>query len=108
MQILKEIIKPLLTKIINLSLTEGLYVEEWKVAIIHPLLKKLRLDLISNNYRQVSNLPFLSKVVDKCTLKQFTKHCDNNSLLANYQSAHRKNYSCETALVKLSVDFSYC
>ena len=30
---------PLLTKIINLSLTEGLFVEEWKVALIQPLLK---------------------------------------------------------------------
>ena len=34
---------PLLTKIINLSLTEGLFVEEWKVAIICPLLKKLKI-----------------------------------------------------------------
>ena len=51
-KVLKEIIKPLLptfTKIINLSLTEGLFVEEWKIAIICPLLKKLGLDLISKN-----------------------------------------------------------
>ena len=71
-KVLKEIIKsllPLLTKIINLLLTEGLFVEEWKVAIIHPLLKKLGLDLISKNYRPVSNLSFLSKVVERCTLK---------------------------------------
>ena len=58
-KVLKEIIKPLLsllTKIINLSLSEGLFVEEWKVAIIHPLLKKLRLDLISKSYKSVSTL----------------------------------------------------
>ena len=80
-KVLKEIIKsslPLLTKIINL-LTEGLFVEEWKVAIIWPLLKKLGLDLISENYRPVSNLHFLSKVVEKSALKQFIKHCDDNS-----------------------------
>ena len=43
-KVLKEIIKPLLpvlTKIINLSLVEGVFVGECKVAIIHPLLKKL-------------------------------------------------------------------
>ena len=83
-KVLKEIIKPLLpmlTKIINLLLTKGLFVEEWKVAIICPLLKKLGLDLISKNYRPVSNLPFLSKVVEKCALKQFIKHCDDYSLL---------------------------
>ena len=106
-KVLKEIIKPLLpllTKIINLLLTEELFVKEWKVAIIHPLLKKLGLDLISKNYRPVSNLPFLSKVVEKCTLKQFIKHCDDNSLLPTYQSAYRKNYSGKTALVKLFDD----
>ena len=106
-KVLKEIIKPLLpllTKIIILSLTEGLFVEEWKVAIICPLLKKLRLELISKNYRPVSNLPLLSKVVEKSDLKKFIKHCDDNSLLPTYQSAYRKNYSCETVLVTLFDD----
>ena len=60
---------PLLTKIINLLLTEGLFVEEWKVAIICPLLRKPGLDLICRNYRLVSNLPFLSKVKEKAALK---------------------------------------
>ena len=103
-KVLKEIIKcllPLFTKMINLSLTEGL---KWKVAIICPLLKKLGLDLINKNYRPVRNLPFLSKVVKKCTLKQFIKHCDDYSLLPTYQSAYRKNYSWQTALVKLFDD----
>ena len=86
---LKDIITPLLpllTKIINLSLTEGLFVEEWKVAIILPLLKKPGLDLICSTYRPVSNFPFLSKVVEKAALKQFIKHCNDNSFLPTYQS----------------------
>ena len=102
-KVLKDIITPLLpllTKIINLLLTEGLFVQEWKVAIIHPLLKKPGLDLICSNYIPVSNLPFLSKVVEKAALQQFIRHCDENSLLLNYQSAYRKNHSCKTALVK--------
>ena len=37
-------------------------------------------------------------------LTQFTTHCDNNDLLTDYQSAYRKNFSCETALVKLTDD----
>ena len=71
-KVLKEIIKilfPLLTKIINLSLSEGLFVKEWKVAIICPLHKKLGLDLISKNYKPVSNLPFLSKNSGKVCAK---------------------------------------
>ena len=78
--------------------------EERKVAIIHPLLKKLGLELISKNYRPVSNLPFLSKVVEKSALKQFIKHCDDKSLLPIYQIVYRKTHSCETALVKLFDD----
>ena len=49
-------------------------------------------------------MPFLSKVVEKAALKQFIKHCDENSFLPTYQSAYRKNYSCVTALVKLFDD----
>ena len=82
-KVLKDIVTPmlpLLTKIINLLLTEGLFAEEWKVAIICPLLKKPGLDLICRNYRLVSNLPFLSKVVEKAALKQFIKHCGEKQL----------------------------
>ena len=81
-----------------------MFAEEWKVAIICPLLKKPGLDHICGNYRPVSNLLFLSKVVEKAALKQFVKHCEENSFLPNYQSAYRKNYSCKTALVKLFDD----
>ena len=106
-RVLKDIVTPMLsqlTKIINLLLFEGLFVEEWKVAIIHPLLKKPGLDLICRNYRPVSNMPFLSMVVEKAVLNQFIKHCNENSFLPTYQSAYRKNYSCKTALVKLFDD----
>ena len=106
-KVLKDIViplLPLLTKIINMLLTEGMFAEEWKVAIIHPLLKKPGLEHICSNYQPVSNLPFLSKVVEKAALKQFIKHCNDSSFLPTYQSAYRKNYSCKTALVKLFDD----
>ena len=34
-------------------------------------------------------------------LKQFIEHCKQHSLIPDYQSAYRENYSCETALTKL-------
>ena len=43
----------------------------------------------------------MSKVVEKCMLTRLTAHCDENHLIPDYQSAYRKNYSCETALVNL-------
>ena len=35
---------------------------------------------------------------------QFTTHCDVNNLLPGYQLAYRRNYSCETALIKITND----
>ena len=84
-----------------MSLHEGLFVPTWKTAVIRPLLKKTGLDLISSNYGPVSNLTFLSKVLEKAVLQQFNHHCNVNNLMPDYQSAYRPGYSCETALVKL-------
>ena len=66
--------------------------------------KKPSAGLGKTNYRLVSNLGFTSKVVQKVILTQFTKHYNENRLLPTYQSAYRKNHSCETSLVKLVDD----
>ena len=70
------LIKDTVTKLINKSLAEGAFSKYWKTAIICPLLKKPGIELIASNYRLVSNLPFLSKVVEKIVLTRFNKHSD--------------------------------
>ena len=52
----------------------------------------------------MSNLPFLSTVVEKVVLDQFRKHCDNHRMIPDYQSAYHANYSCEAALLKIMHD----
>ena len=37
-------------------------------------------------------------------MNQFTAHCDTNHLFLGYQLAYRRNYSCETALIKIIND----
>ena len=59
---------PSITKIVNLSLETGQFTYLWKVAIVRLLLKKLGMDLINKNYRPVSNLSFLSKVIEKAKI----------------------------------------
>ena len=93
-----------LVRIINASLEQGVFTRKWKRAIVKPLLKKSGLELIFKNYRPVSNLCFLSKVLEKCALKQLDEHCKKYAPLPDYQSSYRKYYSCETALVKLMND----
>ena len=53
---------PVLTKIINLSLQNRIFADQWKCALVHPLLKKLGLEPIFQNFRPVSNLQYISKL----------------------------------------------
>ena len=73
-----------ITTLVNLSLSHGVFAESWKMSIVKPLLKKVGLELIFKNYRLVSNLKFLAKLVEKCMLLQFNEHCSMNSLLPSY------------------------
>ena len=95
---------PTVTKLVNTSLTTGRFAPNWKTSINRPLLKKLGLELLLANYRPVCNLSFISKLVEKCALKQFIQHCDDQNLIPFYQSAYRSGYSTETALVKITND----
>ena len=101
--ILPDIIH-LITYIVNESIVEGVFLREWKTAIVRPLLKKINLELIKKNYRPVSNLSFWSKVVERCMLHQFIEHCNSYDLIPDFQSAYRKDYSTETALLKMCND----
>ena len=92
---------PIITRIINVSLEHRVFVQNWKTAFIRPLLKKFGLELIEKNYRPVSNLNFLSKVLEKIVLARFDNHCQRNNLMPEYQSAYHEFHSCETALKKL-------
>ena len=102
-QIIPWILEPL-TLAFNTSLTSGKFPTTWKTAIVRPLLKKPNAALEFKNYRPVSNLAFLSKVLEKLAMDQVIKYCDSNNLLPVYQSAYRKYHSCETGLVKLTND----
>ncbi len=93
-----------LTKIVNLSLMLGDVPVELKMAIIRPLLKKLGLEPQFKNYRPVSNLSFLSKLIEKIVAKQFVDHMIRNKLMDPLQSAYKKDHSTETALLKVQND----
>lgn len=106
-QLLKECLNVLIgpiTDLVNISLKHGVFATEWKEAIIRPLLKKAGMQLTCKSYRPVSNLPFLSKLVEKLVLQQTNHHCDTNAPLPDYQSAYRPGFSCETALVNIVDD----
>ena len=98
---------PVITKIINTSLSTGLFATSWKTAIVKPLLKKPSLEHIKKNYRPVSNLTFVSKLVEKASLISFTQHLESYQLLPRYQSAYRQGFSTETLLMKIYNDLLF-
>ena len=97
-------ILPLITKIVNMSLGDGIFCREWKTTVVRPLLKKFGLELIFPNYRPVSNLTFISKVIEQCMLLQVSQHCEEYQLQLDYQLAYRQHYPCETVILKISND----
>ncbi|CAG2229999.1 unnamed protein product [Mytilus edulis] len=66
--------------------------------------EKAGLELIYSNYRPVSNLSFLSKLIEKCALYRLNEHVKDHDLLPINQSAYRQFHSCESALLRLVND----
>ena len=95
---------PIITEIINVSLKLGIMPGGLKHAIIKPLLKKKGLELNLKNYRPVSNLKFLGKLIEGVIIEQLNQHFDKNVLQDPRQSAYKKNHSTETLLTKIHND----
>ena len=69
--------------------------------VVKPLLKKPGFECILKNYRPVSNLPTISKLIEKVAIKQIQDHSDGNNTTPIHQRAYKVNHSCETALLFL-------
>ena len=70
-----------------------------------PLIKKPSLDAnIYSNYRPVSNLSFVLKIIEKVVASRLRKHMKENNLEEEFQSAYKAMHSTETALLRVQND----
>ena len=101
----KETLLSTFVNIINKSLETGCMPAQLKEAILKPKLKKNNLEFEEySNFRPISNLKFLSKIIEKAVATQLMGHLINNNLEEPFQSAYKRCHSTETALLKVQND----
>ena len=99
-KLLADLILPALTHIINLSLRSSTFPSEWKIAKVIPLLKKGD-PLMPQNYRPVSLLPIMSKVLEKIVFKQVLNYVESNHILHPSHHGSRPHHNTCTALIEM-------
>ena len=96
---------PVVHYIVNESLRSGQFPSALKTASIRPGLKKPTLDVDDlKSYRPISNLTYLSKILEKVVHHQLNDYVNHNGLYSPHQSGYRKFHSCETAVAKIHND----
>ena len=98
-------ILPSLTDLFNFSLASSIFPQCFKSSLVTPILKKRCLDHNDlNNYRPVSNLCFIAKILEKLVLSQVSSFFNSRNLCNTCQSEYCLGHSTETDLLKVVND----
>ena len=106
-RILKELaatIAPTLAYIYNLSLQTSVVPVDFKIARVTPVYKRKGTRTNVNNYRPISIIPTLGKILEKIVKDQLESYCNKLSLLSTFQHAYQKGKSTQTALHQIVDD----
>ena len=85
---------PFVSQLVNQYFADCIFVESEKLALVHSQLKRAGLDNENRkNYRPVSNLTFLSKIVECIIFDQLYTFIEEAGILTKYRSAYRELHS---------------
>ena len=98
-------VAPIVTQIVNASLTQGEFTSELKTVLVHPLLKKPGIDCIFRSYRPISNLSFLSKLIERMVYNQITQYTGTTGMAENFNWHTGPSIPLKQHLLKLRMTF---
>jgi len=102
---MRGLFSPFISLLINKSLTTGCFPAAFKEALVRPLLKKVGLGAgDQKSFRPVSNLSFLSKLLERVVQARLQAFLESNRLMPKTQSAYWKYHSTETVVTRVYND----
>jgi len=100
-----DVMAPLIARLANRSFSSGIFPSTLKHGRVTPLLKKPGLDkTVMANYRPITNLSTLSKLLERLALSRIRPHILSSGNFSEFQSAYRVGHSTETALLRVFND----
>ena len=90
-----------MTHSVNLSLSQGIFLQELKTAKVIPLYKSGDKKFM-NNFRPVSVLPVFSKIYERLMYNRLIAFINKHNILYKYQFGFRQNHGTNTALICLT------
>ena len=95
---------PFICDLVNCSLSSG-SIDGAKLAHLTTLIKAQSLDPCDlKNYRPISNLSFIGKLIERVVLKRLNDHVSRNNLNIPFQLVYKKHHSTETLLIRIVND----
>ena len=99
-----KVVTPMITCIINRSSLSGEFYKGLKVAHVKPLIRKKGMDVVFKSFCPVSNLSYISKLVERFAADQLVDYVTQSGLSEKFQSPYRASHGTETALTWVRSD----
>ena len=101
LQLISKEISYSLSRLLNNLFEVGLFPDNWKIAHVTPIFKRVGSKNCKTNYRPISILPTLSKVCESIIHERLSTHCTQNNIITDRQAAYLKGDSTISQLLYL-------